>query len=98
MEKTFNYVLALQNKLTDTQKARLDKIATGLAATGAFAALGAASAQTSNGTGGIDMSAPIGAFGTAMSNTITNNAPELFGILALSVGFFFIWGRVRALF
>ncbi|GAA5535196.1 hypothetical protein [Deinococcus aluminii] len=54
-----------------------------------------ASAQTAQ---GLDLTVPIGTFGDAMRLTIGTNAPALFGILALAVGFFFLWGRVRALF
>lgn len=46
----------------------------------------------------LDLSTPIGSFGTAMTGTITANSPALFGILALAVGFYFLWGRVRSLF
>lgn len=59
----------------------------------------AASAQeATNPANGLDLTGPIGAFGGAMTNTITTNAPTLFGILALAVGFYFLWGRVRSLF
>lgn len=67
-------------------------------ATGAAAATGAAGAQAVTPSYQLDLSAPITGFGGAMTGTITDNSPELFGILALSVGFFFLWGRVRALF
>lgn len=60
-------------------------------------AVSAASAQTTTGSG-LDMTGPIATFGTTMRETITTNAPALFIILALAVGFYFLWGRVRSLF
>lgn len=61
-------------------------------------AVSAASAQTVPTNNGLDMTQPITTFGGAMRDTITTNAPALFVILALAVGFYFLWGRVRSLF
>lgn len=46
----------------------------------------------------LDFGAPITAFGSTMMNNITTNSPELFGLLGLAVGFYFLWGRVRSIF
>lgn len=88
----------LQSRLTPDQIAKLDAAALKLAGMGAFAAYGVAGAQATTGNYSLDLTGSIGSFGSAMTSTVTTNAPALFGILALSVGFFFLWGRVRALF
>lgn len=61
-------------------------------------AFSAASAQETSNANALDLTAPITSFGGAMRETITTNAPALFVILALAVGFYFLWGRVRSLF
>jgi len=59
-------------------------------------------AQTTGGeTGGtgyeVDYSASVEQFGTYLQTMIQNNVGLLFGILALIVGFWFIWRHVSRL-
>ena len=79
-----------------TDRARVQRpVMIGAALTGALLVPSASAVGESY---SLDLTAPITSFGSAMTSTITTNSPALFGILAISVGFFFLWGRVRALF